>query len=69
MQPVYRHLLWNYRNNNKGTNVGEPVSAGGNPGFNSGVLLLDLTKLRSSELFEFLYQVGTMECWRFDNWR
>ena len=58
MQPVYRHLLWSYRNANKDTMVGEPVSAGGNPGFNSGVLLLDLAKLRKSELYERLNEVS-----------
>ena len=57
MQPVYRHCFWNYRNNNKGTKVGEAVVNGGNPGFNSGVLLLDLEKLRNSHLFDFFNQV------------
>ena len=37
--------------------VGEPISVGGNPGFNSGVLLLDLAKLRNSELYERLNEV------------
>ena len=57
MQPVYRHLLWSYRNAHKDTMVGEPISVGGNPGFNSGVLLLDLAKLRNSELYERLNEV------------
>ena len=60
MQPVYRHLLWSYRNTHKDTMVGEPISVGGNPGFNSGVLLLDLAKLRNSELYERLNEVGVL---------
>jgi len=71
MQPVYRHLFWNYRNNNKGTKVGEASVNGGNPGFNSGVLLLDLEKLRSSHLFDFLNLESTIKSYvtkySFDN--
>merc|ERR1719383_404776 len=71
MQPVYRHLLWSYRNANKGTMVGEPVSLGGNPGFNSGVLLMHLERLRKSELYELLNQEPTIKSYvtkySFDN--
>ena len=38
--------------------MGEASVNGGNPGFNSGVLLLDLEKLRSSHLFDFLNLVS-----------
>jgi lipopolysaccharide biosynthesis glycosyltransferase len=49
-QPVYRHLLWSYRQENPHTHVGSPPPDG-ITGFNSGVLLLDLTKIRQSILF------------------
>ena len=52
-QPVYRHLFWKYRNENPGTRVGGPPPSG-LTGFNSGVLLLDLEKMRSSELYDSL---------------
>jgi len=49
-QPVYRHLLWSYRQENPQTDVGS-APPHGLPGLNSGVLLLDLDKLRQSILF------------------
>jgi lipopolysaccharide biosynthesis glycosyltransferase len=49
-QPVYRHLLWLYRQENPETNIGNPPPYG-LTGFNSGVLLLDLNKIRQSILF------------------
>lgn len=61
MQPVYRHLLWSYRSKNIGTHIGEPSIEGGHPGFNSGVLLLDLDKLRKSQLFLLLNQEMTVK--------
>ncbi|XP_064642111.1 xyloside xylosyltransferase 1-like [Lineus longissimus] len=50
MQPVYRHTFYPYRSKNQGTRVGDPPPDG-KPGFNSGVLLLDLDKMRKSELY------------------
>ena len=50
MQPVYRHTFWQYRQNNPGTRVGEP-GPNGLTGFNSGVLLLNLDKMRKSTLY------------------
>lgn len=52
-QPVYRHLFWKYRQENGDTRVGNPPP-NGLTGFNSGVLLLDLKKLRKSELYNSL---------------
>jgi lipopolysaccharide biosynthesis glycosyltransferase len=49
-QPVYRHLLWSYRQENPHTHIGNPPPYG-ITGFNSGVLLLDLNKIRQSILF------------------
>ncbi len=50
LQPVYRHTFWQYRKENPGTRVGAPPPDG-LTGFNSGVLLLDLDRMRKSELY------------------
>lgn len=52
-QPVYRHGLQEYRKRKPGTRCGEPPDRGF-PGFNSGVLLLDLGRMRSSALYQEL---------------
>ena len=52
-QPVYRHALHMYRNENKGTRVGDPPP-NGLTGFNSGVLLLDVEKMAHSKLYNSL---------------
>jgi len=49
-QPVYRHNLHMYRNRHKDTKVGGPPPDG-LTGFNSGVLLLDLDKMRQSATY------------------
>lgn len=59
LQPVYRHTFWEYRNKNPGTRVGEP-KPNGLQGFNSGVLLMDLNKLRSSKLYNSLLNKKSM---------
>lgn len=48
LTPVYRHVLYLYRNKNPGTKFGEPVMSGGYPGYNSGVVLFNLDRLRKS---------------------
>ncbi|KAG7230695.1 hypothetical protein INR49_019502 [Caranx melampygus] len=53
MQPVYRHTFWQYRKENPQTKVGEPAPDG-LPGFNSGVMLLDLGAMRASTLYNQL---------------
>lgn len=55
MQPVYRHTFWQYRKENPQTRVGEPPSDG-LPGFNSGVMLLDLGAMRASALYNQLLE-------------
>ena len=47
MQPVYRHTFWSFRQKNPGTRVGEPPPTG-LTGFNSGVVLLNLDRMRKS---------------------
>ncbi|XP_049587890.1 xyloside xylosyltransferase 1 [Syngnathus scovelli] len=53
MQPVYRHTFWQYRKENPQTRVGDPPPEG-LPGFNSGVMLLDLAAMRASDLYNQL---------------
>lgn len=53
MQPVYRHTFWQYRQENPHTKVGDPPPDG-LPGFNSGVLLLNLQAMRQSALYNQL---------------
>lgn len=55
MQPVYRHTFWQYRKENPQTKVGEPPPDG-LPGFNSGVMLLDLRAMRESALYNQLLE-------------
>ncbi|XP_074492333.1 xyloside xylosyltransferase 1 [Sebastes fasciatus] len=55
MQPVYRHTFWQYRKENPQTRVGDPPPEG-LPGFNSGVMLLDLGAMRDSALYNQLLQ-------------
>nr|XP_048720495.1 xyloside xylosyltransferase 1 isoform X1 [Caretta caretta] len=55
MQPVYRHTFWQFRRENPQTKVGEPPPDG-LPGFNSGVMLLDLEAMRQSQLYNQLLE-------------
>ena len=48
LTPVYRHILYMYRNKNLKTIFGEPNYLGGYSGYNSGVILLNLKRLRES---------------------
>jgi xylosyl alpha-1,3-xylosyltransferase len=50
LQPVYRHVLRQYRQDHPQTRLGSPGPEGF-PGFNAGVTLLDLGKLRKSEAY------------------
>ncbi|XP_056460481.1 xyloside xylosyltransferase 1 [Gadus macrocephalus] len=59
MQPVYRHTFWQYRKENPKTKVGEPPPDG-LPGFNSGVMLLDLKAMRASALYNQLLEPGNV---------
>ncbi|XP_078114955.1 xyloside xylosyltransferase 1 isoform X1 [Sander vitreus] len=55
MQPVYRHTFWQYRKENPQTRVGDPPPDG-RPGFNSGVMLLNLGAMRDSALYNQLLE-------------
>lgn len=49
-QPVYRNVFWEYRSNHPKSRIGDPPPFG-LTGFNSGVVLLDLDKLRTSSKY------------------
>ncbi|XP_060797746.1 xyloside xylosyltransferase 1 isoform X2 [Neoarius graeffei] len=55
MQPVYRHTFWQYRKENPDSHVGDPPPDG-LPGFNSGVMLLNLETMRQSSLYNRLLE-------------
>ena len=59
-QPVYRHVLSAYRQSHPGTRAGEPAPDG-IPGFNSGVLLMDLERMRKSERYNRLLDSDMMK--------
>ncbi|XP_071579115.1 xyloside xylosyltransferase 1 isoform X2 [Temnothorax nylanderi] len=48
LTPVYRHVLYLYRNKHPTTMFGEPQHKGGYPGYNSGMVLFNLERLRKS---------------------
>ncbi|KAG2463442.1 XXLT1 xylosyltransferase, partial [Polypterus senegalus] len=50
-----RHTFWQYRRENPSSKVGDPPPDG-QPGFNSGVMLLDLEAMRHSELYNSLLE-------------
>ncbi|XP_054271145.1 xyloside xylosyltransferase 1 [Macrosteles quadrilineatus] len=54
LSPVYHHILYLYRNHHKHSRLGAPLSTGGFPGVNSGVLLLDFQRLRLSDEYNQL---------------
>lgn len=48
--PVYLHLLSLYRRSNPKTSLGSPPGQGGFPGYNSGIVLVDIERLRNSKI-------------------
>lgn len=53
LSPVYRHILYVYRNQHKTSLLGEPKGKGF-PGYNSGVVLMKLNMMRQSSLYQAL---------------
>uniref|UniRef100_H3B4L2 Xyloside xylosyltransferase 1 n=1 Tax=Latimeria chalumnae TaxID=7897 RepID=H3B4L2_LATCH len=51
----FRHTFWQYRRENPNTRVGDPPPTG-LPGFNSGVMLLNLEAMRQSKLYNHLLE-------------
>ncbi|XP_074260862.1 xyloside xylosyltransferase 1 isoform X2 [Saimiri boliviensis] len=60
MQPVYRHTFWQFRHENPQTRVGGPPPEG-LPGFNSGVMLLNLEAMRQSLLYSRLLEPARVQ--------
>ncbi|XP_059866896.1 xyloside xylosyltransferase 1 [Delphinus delphis] len=60
MQPVYRHTFWQFRHENPKTQVGGPPPEG-LPGFNSGVMLLNLEAMRQSPLYGRLLEPAQVQ--------
>ncbi|XP_014666199.1 PREDICTED: xyloside xylosyltransferase 1-like [Priapulus caudatus] len=59
MQPVYRHTFSAYRGRHPGTRVGGPPP-GGLTGYNSGVVLLDLDRMRRSREYNDLLNASVI---------
>lgn len=59
-QPVYRHLLHNFRRKNPSTRVGSPLPDG-KQGFNSGILLLNLERMRESTIYNDVISAETVD--------
>ena len=55
LSPVYRHILYTYRQQNPKTVLGNPKPEGF-PGFNSGVLLLNLGNMRNSTEYHLYFE-------------
>jgi len=51
LTPVYRHVLYLYRGKHPTTRFGEPRHKGGYPGYNSGMVLFNLERLRKSRTY------------------
>lgn len=60
LQPLYRHITSEYREDHPGTNVGAPPPDG-YTGFNSGVVLMDLGRIRNSILEDYLLELNRVK--------
>lgn len=61
LTPVYRHVLYLYRSKHAKTIFGEPSYMGGYPGYNSGMVLFNLERLRSSSLYEQIVSKNSVD--------
>ena len=59
LQPVYNHIMHQYRRDHPQTKFGAPPPEG-NPGFNSGVVLMDLEQIRKSILYKSYFSDLTL---------
>ena len=59
-QPVYRHIFDGYRDKNPGTKVGNPPPDG-ITGFNSGVVLVNVSNMHGSETYKHVLQNKVLE--------
>lgn len=58
--PLPRHTFWQFRHDNPKTRVGSPPPEG-LPGFNSGVMLLNLEAMRQSPLYDRLLEPAQVQ--------
>ncbi|XP_054014087.1 xyloside xylosyltransferase 1-like [Hylaeus anthracinus] len=61
LTPVYRHVLYLYRNKHPNTMFGEPSTSGGYSGYNSGVVLFNLDRLRNSSVYNKIVQKESID--------
>ncbi|XP_039278572.1 LOW QUALITY PROTEIN: xyloside xylosyltransferase 1 [Nilaparvata lugens] len=61
LSPVYQHILYAYRSRHKTSLLGSPLSAGGFPGLNSGVILFPLDRIRASPLYQTLLTLPAIQ--------
>lgn len=61
LTPVYQHILYIYRSQHKDTKFGNPLATGGFPGVNSGVVLIDIEKQRSSAEYQNLLKPNIVQ--------
>lgn len=61
LSPVYQHVLYLYRSRHSGTKFGSPLSSGGFPGLNSGVILFYFNRIRESTLYHSLTSKEAVE--------
>ncbi|RZF39036.1 hypothetical protein LSTR_LSTR008626 [Laodelphax striatellus] len=61
LSPVYQHILYVYRSHHKHTKLGSPLSNGGFPGLNSGVILFRFDRIRASKLYETLLTLPAIQ--------
>ncbi|XP_018908502.2 xyloside xylosyltransferase 1 isoform X3 [Bemisia tabaci] len=61
LTPVYRHILYRYRNLHKDTLFGKSLIEGGYPGLNSGVILFRLDRIRQSDVYNMLLQKNSSD--------
>lgn len=61
LTPVYRHVLYLYRNKNPNTIFGEPGHFGGYPGYNSGMVLFNLDRLRRSSEYKEIVKKDSVD--------
>ncbi|RXG71883.1 Xyloside xylosyltransferase 1 [Armadillidium vulgare] len=66
LSPVYRHILSAYRSKHPGTKHGSAASLGGFPGFNSGVLLINIPKLRKSTIIKSYFSRKLLDTKTFE---
>lgn len=59
-QPVYKHVLWEHRRDDPKTTFGMPPPHGF-PGFNSGVILMNLARMRASPLYNSVFTTSLVK--------